>query len=133
MRSFGPPPPRQQERIMVEIKSTNMAARPHFFENPESDEFVAILLALTTELAVAQDRADTLERVLEARGVIDRAELERFRPDAALVEERKARHSDYLRRVFRVLRMQSEPGSHFVPFDEMSEFQEIQARASKGL
>lgn len=118
---------------MVEIKSTNMAARPHFFDNPEADEFVAILLALTAELAVARDRADTLERILEAKGVLDREELERFRPDAALAQERKDRHTDYLRRVFRILRMQTEPGSAFVPFDQMDEFQDIQARAAKGL
>lgn len=117
---------------MVEIKSTNMAARPHFFDNPESDEFVAIVLALTSELAVVQDRADTLERILESKGLLDRQELESFRPDAALTEERKAKHSDYLRRIFRVLRMQTEPGSQFVPFNEMTEFQDIQARASKG-
>jgi hypothetical protein len=118
---------------MVEIKSSNMAARPHFFENPESDEFVAILLALTSELAVAQDRADTLERILEAKGVLDRAELEAFRPDAALAEERKERHTEYLRRIFRVLRMQTEAGSQFVPFDEMTEFKDIMARATKGV
>lgn len=118
---------------MVEIKSTNMAARPHFFDNPEADEFIAILLALTSELAVTQDRVDTLERVLEASGLLDRQQLESFRPDANLAEERKARHTEYLRRIFRVLRMQTEAGSQFVPFDEMSEFQDIQARARHGL
>ncbi|WP_404476673.1 hypothetical protein [Novosphingobium sp. BL-52-GroH] len=117
---------------MVEIKSTNMAARPHFFDNPESDEFIAIVLALTSELAVAQDRADTLERILESKGLLDRAELESFRPDEKLAEERKAKHTEYLRRIFRVLRMQTEKGSHFVPFDQMTEFQDISGRAAKG-
>ncbi|GGD79370.1 hypothetical protein [Croceicoccus mobilis] len=117
---------------MVEIKSSNMAARPHFFEHPESDELVAIVLALATELAVAQDRADTLERVLEGKGLLEREDLEGFRPDEKLTEERRTRHKEYLRRIFRVLRMQTEPGSDFVPFDKMTEFQDIQARASKG-
>lgn len=117
---------------MVEIKSHNMAARPHFFDNPVTDELIAIILALTSELAVSADRLDTLERVLADAGVIPADAIERFSPDSNVTAERKQRHQDYLRRVFRVLRMQQEPGSEFAPFDQMQDYEALmeQARSS---
>lgn len=115
---------------MTEIKSSNMASRPHFFDDPVSDELAAIVLALTGELAVVFDRLDTVERLLSKSGVLDLAEVDAFRPDADLAATRKAKHTEYLRRVFRILRMQSEPGSHFAKFDEMTEYKELMKKAT---
>jgi len=110
---------------MAKIASLNMASRPHFFDDPVSDELAAMLLALTAEVAVVYDRLDTVERLLEKTGVLERSKVEAYRPNEQVATERKKRHSEYLARVFRILRMQTEPGSEFVRFDEMTEYKDL--------
>jgi len=68
------------------------------------DQALAMITALASELAVARERIDTLERLLEAAGVLDRAEIERFIPadDAAL--ERDALRRRLVAKIFRPLR-----------------------------
>ena len=53
-----------------------------FFETPGVDMLYRTCLALAEELAITQDRLDTLERVLSQRGQIDLEEVDHFEPDA---------------------------------------------------
>lgn len=53
-----------------------------FFETPGLDMLYRTCLALAEELAITQDRLDTLERVLSQRGQIDPEEVDRYEPDA---------------------------------------------------
>ena len=49
------------------LKLVNAAAngkRPYFFDNPDIDRLIAIVLAMAGELAVARERLDTVERLL---------------------------------------------------------------------
>ena len=82
--------------------------RPNYYELPESDRLMGMVMALTTELAVARERADTLERLLEAKGVLSKAEIEAFMPNKAEAEERALMHQDLLSRVFRVIQQERE-------------------------
>ena len=41
-----------------------------------------MVMGLAGEVAVMRDRLDTLERLLERTGALQRAEIEQFRPDA---------------------------------------------------
>lgn len=61
----------------------------------------ATLLAITAELSVLQDRFDLIERVLDARGVLTRADLEAFVLDDAAEAERGAKRDQLVRRLFR--------------------------------
>jgi hypothetical protein len=82
--------------------------RPYFFDDPAIDQLHALFLALSAELSVAYDRIDTLERLLERKGLLPRAEIEAFRPDDAVEADRAARRNEYLQRIFRIFRDQRE-------------------------
>ncbi len=61
----------------------------------------ATLLAVTAELSVLQDRFDLIERALDDRGVLTRADLEAFEFDEQAESERSAKRDQLVRRLFR--------------------------------
>ena len=87
----------------IKLPRVAKGKRPKFFRDPGVDQLYSIALELAAELSVALDRIDTLEQLLNDKAMLSRAEIEGFRPDAALEAERAARRDAYLQRVFRVL------------------------------
>lgn len=77
---------------------------PQYFDDPAIDQLHAALLALAAELSVAYDRIDTLERLLERSGALQRAEIESFEPDEAAARERAARREALVARLLRPFR-----------------------------
>lgn len=77
--------------------------KPTFTEDPLVERLYAITLALTAELAVARERSDTLERLLDKHGVLKRNEIEGFVPNDIEATDRATAHQEYLSRVFRTL------------------------------
>ena len=81
--------------------------RPYFLE-PQVERVLAITMAAVQELAVARERIDTLERLLEAKGVLDRREIERFQPTPNQAAERGLWMQEYLNRVLRIVQQEAE-------------------------
>jgi hypothetical protein len=81
--------------------------RPYFL-NPESERILAITMAVAQELAVTRARVDTLERLLEAKGVVLRDEIEGFTPSAEEHAERAAWSQEYLNRVLRIVQQEAQ-------------------------
>lgn len=77
--------------------------RPQFFENPEVDRILAIVMAVAGEVSVLRDRLDTMERLAEQKGFVTKNEIDAYRPDEAVEEERQQWRSEYLERVLRVV------------------------------
>lgn len=75
--------------------------RPYYFDDPAVDQLHAALLATVTELAVAFDRIDTLERLLESHAGVTREQIEHFAVDEATAAARAARHADLAARVLK--------------------------------
>jgi hypothetical protein len=92
----------------VELPRRAKGERPYFFDDPSIDQLHALFLALSAELSVAYDRIDTLERLLDRKGLVARADVEAYRPDDAVDAERAARRNEYLQRIFRIFREQRE-------------------------
>jgi hypothetical protein len=84
--------------------------RPYFLDT-DIERLTNIVLVLAQELSVARERADTLERLLEAAGVVTRDQIETFAPTKAQADERGAWTQEYLARVFRVLQQEREAAS----------------------
>ncbi len=82
--------------------------KPQFFRDPAMDHMMAMIIALTGELSVALERHDTLERLLDDRGLVPRRNVEDYRPDDATEAERFKRRDDLIARVFHVLHEQAE-------------------------
>jgi hypothetical protein len=81
--------------------------RPYFL-HAEVERVMAITMAVVQELAVARERIDTLERLLEAKGVLDRLEIEAFVPTIDQAAERGLWSQEYIARVLRILQQEGE-------------------------
>ena len=60
------------------LKRKAKGQRPHFFSDPAVDKVVAMVMGLAGEVAVMRDRMDTIEQLLETRGLVKRTEIESF-------------------------------------------------------
>jgi len=87
----------------IELRKQAKGARPQFFADPASDKLLAITMALAGEVAVLKTRSDTLERLMEEKGVLSRDEINKFNPSKEVLSERDAWNEEYLGRVLRIM------------------------------
>lgn len=81
--------------------------RPYFL-NPETERVLAIAMTLAQELAVTRKRCDTLERLLEQKGVLTREEIETFAPTKEESVERALDTQAYIARILRIVQQENE-------------------------
>ena len=82
--------------------------RPQYFDDPAVERLMSITMALAAELSVQRQRGDTLERVLEEKGVIDRAEIDAWRPSREAAQERGVATKAYIARIMRGVQQAAE-------------------------
>lgn len=82
--------------------------RPWFLENQDAERVMNIVMALAQEVSVMRQRLDTVERLLETRGVITRADIEAFTPSRAQADERGAWNQEFIARVLRIVQQENE-------------------------
>jgi hypothetical protein len=82
--------------------------RPYFFDDPAVDKLVAMIMGLAGEVGVLHDRLDTVERLLETRGLVKRREIEAYVPNAAAAAERAAWRETLLGEVLRIVEAELE-------------------------
>ncbi|MDF5713809.1 MAG: hypothetical protein PUP93_07930 [Rhizonema sp. NSF051] len=85
------------------MSKTAKGKRPVYFDNAEIDKLLAIIMALTGEVSILQERLDTIERLLTAKGVLKISDIEAYEPDEEVAKEREQRRADYIARVLRIL------------------------------
>lgn len=90
------------------LSANKPAGKRPYFLDPEVERVLAITMAAVQELAVARERIDTLERLLEAKGVVARPEIETFQPTAEQAAERGLWLQEYLTRVLRIVQQEGE-------------------------
>jgi len=79
--------------------------RPQFLDDPDTDRLLAMIMALSGELAVLRERLDSHERLAAAGQVATPEAIEAFEPDLPLEESRDAWRTAMLERVFRSIRI----------------------------
>lgn len=77
--------------------------RPQFMRDPDVDKLLAMIMAMTGEIALLRGRLDTHERLLAAGKPVTPESIESFLPDAAAEAAREAQRQAMLARVFRIL------------------------------
>ncbi len=82
--------------------------RPYFFDDPAVEKVMAMLMAVTQELAVTRERLDTVERLLAKSGHLDRAQLEAYAPEPEAATERAKATRAYIARVMRIVQQEME-------------------------
>ena len=90
------------------LKRKARGERPYFFDDPAVDKVVAMVMGLAGEVAVLRDRQDTLERLLEARGVLSRNDIETYAPPPGVMAERAAWREGFLGEVLRIVEIELE-------------------------
>lgn len=112
---------------MLRANAPAKGKRPEFFGDPDKEKLMSMLLALVGEHSVLRQRIDTLERLLEANGTLNRAEIDQFVPDKQAGEERGALIREFIARIMRGPQQQMEAIARDErPVDEISrELREI--------
>ncbi|MCX9146408.1 hypothetical protein [Erythrobacter sp. WG] len=75
--------------------------RPDYFDNPALDRLYSTVFALAAEVSALRERQDTIERLLDAKGTLSRADIEAYEPDRAAGEERGLATRAYVARIMR--------------------------------
>ena len=84
-------------------------ARPYFFDDPAVERVLNITMAISMELAVTRERMDSIERLLEEKGLMTREEIDKYIPKTKEIEtERQQAHSEYISRIMRIIQQEME-------------------------
>ena len=75
--------------------------RPQYFEDPAVDKLHLMLMAVMEELSVTKDRMDTIERLIEDKGLFKRNSIDNFKPTPEAEIERTQQRLQYISRVMR--------------------------------
>ena len=75
--------------------------RPEYFEDPALDRLYSTVFALAAEVSALRERQDTVERLLDEKGTISRADIESYEPDREAGEERGMATRAYVARIMR--------------------------------
>ena len=75
--------------------------RPEFFDEPALDRLYSTVFALAAEVSALRERQDTIERLLDANGVLRREDIESFVPDREAGDERGLATRAYIARIMR--------------------------------
>ena len=75
--------------------------RPEYFDEPALDRLYSTVFALAAEVSALRERHDTVERLLESKGTLTRADIEAYVPDRAAGEERGEETRAYISRIMR--------------------------------
>ncbi len=89
------------DKVLSEAKTAGK--RPYFFKDPDVERVLNITMAVAGELAVARERIDTLERLLEQKNVLGANDVEDYEPDESVTEARMKWHKDYIARILRIV------------------------------
>ncbi|GFE80423.1 hypothetical protein GCM10011487_24230 [Steroidobacter agaridevorans] len=82
--------------------------RPDFLGDPGSERMLSILLAVVGEVSVLKERLDTVERLLDAKGTISRADIDKYQPDRDAAYQRSLMTKEYIARVMRGVQQEME-------------------------
>jgi len=82
--------------------------RPFFFKDQDVERVLAVTMAIAQEVGVMRERLDTVERLLEEKGTVTRADIEAYTPAKPVAEERGAWTQEYLARILRVYQQEIE-------------------------
>lgn len=86
---------------------TAKGKRPVYFDDPQTDKVLAIVMALIGEVSVLRERLDTIERLLEAKDILAIADIEAYQPDDEVAKQREQWRAEYIARVLRVLQIET--------------------------
>jgi hypothetical protein len=92
----------------VRIARVAKGRKPQYFADPAIDKLLWITMTLASELSVARDRLDAVERLLERKRVLKVADVDAYEPSPEAEAAREVRRQEYLDRVLRAVQAELE-------------------------
>ena len=93
------------------LKRKAKGERPYFFKDNNIDKLVSMIMGLAGETSVLMERLDTVEKLLEKKGVLTEDEIEMFNPSDAVIEARAKRREIFLSEILRIIEIELESDS----------------------
>ena len=93
------------------LKRKAKGERPYFFDDPNVDKLVSMIMGLAGETSVLMDRVDTIEQLLEKKGLLKISEIEGYEPSIQVLESRANRREIYLSEILRIIEIELEAES----------------------
>lgn len=75
------------------IAARQQAGRPTYYDDPQKDHMLALILELTEELCVLQDQLESCSQLSAAGEPCDPEAVQAFEPAAEEIDRRLARHT----------------------------------------
>lgn len=88
-----------EKRPLNPIKGRN----PHFFDDPNTDRLLTMVMELASEMSVMRDRLDTHERLAARKGVYSEQDIEAFDPSDDEAKARAEWRDRFLERILKAL------------------------------
>lgn len=85
--------------VQTQIKGRN----PHFFDDPNIDRLLSMVMEMASEVSVMRDRLDTHERLAAQKGVYTEDDVESFRPSEEEAKAREEWRGKFLDRILKAL------------------------------
>ena len=84
------------------------AKHPHFFDDPNTDRLMTMVMNLAAEVAVLRERLDTHEQVAASKKLFTPTDIEEFDPSDDVREARDAWRNRFLDRMLSVVQEEME-------------------------
>jgi len=85
---------------------TAKGRRPYFFDDPNIDKLLAMIMALAGEVSVIRERIDTHERLAQKKTWASHQAIEDYKPDDVTEAFRAQWRADYIARILRIVQVE---------------------------
>ena len=85
---------------------TAKGRRPYFFDDPDIDKLLAMIMALVGEVSVMRERMDTHERLAQKKKWATHQAIEDYEPDEITEAFRAQSLADYIARILRIVQVE---------------------------
>lgn len=105
--------------------------RPQFYDTPEMDQVMSMIMVLASEVSVLADHIDGIERVAKGQGIDLKEGLAKLELDDGALAEREERRQEMFRRLFYLLHKEAD---EIAANDDQKRYDDtIHAIATEGL
>jgi len=87
----------------IKLKRKAKGQRPLYFQDPDIDRLLAMLMGLVGEVCVIRDRLDTVERLVQKHGLFSQKDIENFVLSEQVLHERARLRETLLGEVTRIV------------------------------
>ena len=107
---------------------TAKGRRPYFFDDPNIDKLLAMIMALAGEVSVIRERMDTHERLAQKKKWATHEAIEDYEPDEITEAFRAQWRADYIGRILRIIQVELD---HIASGETHEDYDEIVEEVSK--